>query len=110
MAFTALFLLEVVIAFSFAVTSIFMFLPPKNITVHKIFFALAIMLSILVTVIDATSLPGDYISSIAMAWLGLLPSALAVVIAVAKGRPNAFAKLLVMLSSLYGAAGYLFIF
>lgn len=109
MALGALFILEVVILFSFIITSIFMFVPKNNHTVQKIFFSLAIMLSILVTVIDATSLPSNFIPQIIMAWLGLVPSAIAIIIAVAKGRPNAAAKLLVMLSSVYGALCYLFI-
>lgn len=110
MALGALFILEVVILFSFIITSLFMFVPKKNIAMHKIFFSLAIMLSILVTVIDATSLPANYVPQTVMAWLGLVPSALAIIITVAKGRPNTFAKLLVMLSSIYGALGYLFLF
>lgn len=110
MALGVLFILEVVILFSFIITSLFMFVPKKNITVHKIFFSLAIMLSILVTVIDATSLPANYVPQTVMAWLGLVPSALAIIITVAKGKPNVFAKLLVMLSSIYGALGYLILF
>lgn len=110
MALGALFILEVVILFSFIVTSLFMFVPKKNITVHKIFFSLAVMLSVLVTVIDATSLPVNYTLQIVLAWLGLVPSAIAVIITVAKGQPHIPAKLLVMLSSIYGAVGYLFVF
>lgn len=106
----ALFILEIVILFSFVVTSIFMFVPKKNETVHKIFFALAIMLGVLVTAIDATSLPSNYVTQIVMAWFGLIPSAIAIVISVAKGKPNTAAKVLVMLTSVYGAAGYLFFF
>jgi hypothetical protein len=110
MALGALFLLEVVILCSFIVTGIFMFLPKKNDTVHKIFFALAIMLGVLVTVIDATSLPSNYILQTVMAWLGLIPSAVGIIIAVANGKPNTLAKLLVMLTSVYGALGYLVLF
>lgn len=109
-AFGALFILEVIIVFSFVVTSIFMFVPKNNESVHKIFFALAIMLGILVTIIDATALPSNFTAQIIMAWLGLVPSAVAVVMTVAKGKPNTLAKLLVMVTSLYGAMGYLFIF
>lgn len=105
-----LFILEVVILFSFMVTGIFMFLPKNNESVHKIFFSLAIALGVLVTVIDATSLPSNFVPQIIMAWLGLIPSAIAVVTAVAKGRPTTLTKLLVMLTSVYGALGYLFIF
>ncbi|MCD7796886.1 MAG: hypothetical protein LUG95_04575 [Clostridiales bacterium] len=109
MALSSLLILEVVIVFSFAVTSIFMFLPKKEKTVHKIFFALAVMLGILVTVIDATSLPSNYVSQIIIAWLGLVPSAIGVIIAVAKGRPTAVSKLLVMITSVLGALGYFFL-
>lgn len=109
-AFGALFILEVIIVFSFVITSIFMFVPKNNESVHKIFFALAIMLGILVTIIDATALPSNFTAQIIMAWLGLVPSAVAVVMTVAKGKPNTLAKLLVMVTSLYGAMGYLFIF
>ena len=110
MALGPLFILEVVILFSFIVTGIFMFVPKKDETVHKIFFALAIMLGVLVTIIDATSLPSDFVMQIIMAWLGLVPSAVAVVIAVAKGKPNVLAKLLVLLTTVYGALGYLILF
>lgn len=37
MALSAMFILEVVIVFSFVVTSLFMFIPKKNEAVHKIF-------------------------------------------------------------------------
>lgn len=110
MALSALFLLEVVILFSFIITSVFMFVPKENETVHKIFFSLAVMLGMLVTIIDATSLPSNYVLQIIMAWLGLIPSAIAIIIAAAKGRPNTAAKILVMLTSIYGAAGYLLLF
>ncbi len=109
MALSVMLILEVVIVFSFVVTSLFMFVPKKNETVHKIFFSLAVMLGILVTVIDATSLPANYTNHIIIAWVGLVPSALAVIIAVAKGRPNVIAKLLVMLTSVLGALGYFFL-
>lgn len=109
-AFGALFILEVIIVFSFVVTSIFMFVPKNNEGVHKIFFALAIMLGVLVTIIDATALPSNFTAQIIMAWLGLVPSAIAVVMSVAKGKPNTLAKLLIMATSIYGALGYLVIF
>ncbi|MDE5984432.1 MAG: hypothetical protein K2H13_04175 [Eubacterium sp.] len=109
-AFGALFILEVVIVFSFVVTSTFMFVPKNNDSVHKIFFSLAIMLGVLVTIIDATALPSNFTIQIIMAWLGLVPSAIAVVMTVAKGKPNTIAKLLVMATSVYGALGYLVIF
>ncbi|MGN0522192.1 MAG: hypothetical protein ACI4IQ_06100 [Eubacterium sp.] len=107
--FGALFILEVVILFSFVVTSLFMFLPKKEELVHKIFFSLAIMLGILVTTVDATSLPSTCRPQIIIAWLGLVPSAIAIIAAVAKGRPTAFSKLLVMLTSVWGALGYYFL-
>ncbi len=110
MALGPLFILEVVILFSFIATGIFMFVPKKDETVHKIFFSLAIMLGILVTIIDATSLQAEFVPQIIMAWLGLIPSAVAIVIAVAKGKPTTLSKLLVLLTSVYGAVGYLFIF
>ena len=44
MALSAMFILEVVIVFSFIVTSLFMFIPKKNEAVHKIFFVLSVML------------------------------------------------------------------
>lgn len=106
MALSVMLILEIVIVFSFVITSLFMFIPKKNETVHKIFFALAIMLGILVTVIDATALPSNLVNHIIIAWLGLVPSALAVIITVAKGKPNAFAKLLVMLTTILGEIGY----
>ncbi len=109
-AFGALFILEVVIVFSFIVTGIFMFVPKNNEGVHKIFFSLAIMLGILVTIIDATALPSDFTAQIIMAWLGLVPSAVAVVMSVAKGKPNTAAKLLVMATTIYGALGYYVLF
>ena len=108
MAFTALFILEVVIVFSFVITSLFMFFPKKEEAVGKIFFGLGIMLGVLVTAISATSLPPNYKPQIIMAWMGLLPSAVAVIIAVAKGKPNVPAKLLVMATTVIGVAGYLF--
>lgn len=106
MALSVMLILEIVIVFSFAVTSLFMFVPKKNETVHKIFFALAIMLGILVTVVNATSFPSNLVNHIIIAWLCLIPSALAVIIAVANGKPNVPAKLLAMLTSILGAVGY----
>ena len=108
MALGALFLLDVIIAFSFVVSSLFMFLPKKNETVHKIFFALAVMLSIFITVIDTTSLPTNMKMQTVVAWLGLVPSAIGIIITAAKGKPNTAAKLLVMLTSIFGALGYFF--
>lgn len=105
MAFSTMLILEVVIVFSFIVTGIFMF-ATKDELVHKIFFALAIMLGILVTVVSATSLPAEMIPHIIMSWLGLVPSAIGILIAVASGKPNVFAKLCVMATTVYGVIGY----
>lgn len=109
MALGALFILEIVIVFSFIITSIFMFLPKKEEAVHKIFFALSIMLGILVTAINATSLPSNYTTHIIIAWMGLIPAAIGVIITVAKGRPTVPSKILAMLTSIVGAVEYLFL-
>lgn len=109
MAFTVLFLLEVIALFSFIVTSLFMFIPKNNEAVHKIFFALAIMLGIFVTIIDATALPSNYTTQIIIAWMGLIPAGIGVILAVAKGKPSVASKLLVMLTSVLAALGYFFL-
>lgn len=109
MALGALFILEIVILFSFIITSLFMFLPKKEESVHKIFFALSVMLGVLVTAINATSLPSNYTTQIVIAWMGLLPSAIGIIIAVAKGKPTAPSKILTMLTTIIGAVGYLFL-
>ncbi len=102
------FLLEVMILASFIAVAVFMFLPPKNETVHKIFVALGVMLGVFVTVIDATSLPPTLKPQIIAAWFGLVPAALGVIISVSKGKPNALAKILVLFTSVFGAIGYFF--
>lgn len=104
-AFSTMLILEVVIVFSFIVTSLFMFIT-KDELVHKIFFALAVMLGILVTVLSATSLPPTMVPQIVMAWLGLMPSAIGILISVSKGKPNVISKLFVMATTIYGVAGY----
>lgn len=109
MALSSLFILEVVILFSFIITSCFMFFPRKEETVHKIFFALSVMLGVLVTIVSATSLPSNYTQQIVLAWLCLVPAAIGVIISVAKGKPNAAAKLLSMLTCVLGALGYFFL-
>ena len=109
MALGALFILEIVILFSFIITSIFMFIPKREKAVHKIFFALSIMLGVLVTVINATSLPSNYTTQIIIAWMGLIPAAIGVIIAVAKGKPTVPSKILAMLTTIIGAVGYLFL-
>ncbi|MGN1421353.1 MAG: hypothetical protein ACI4XC_07570 [Eubacterium sp.] len=109
MALGALFILEIVILFSFIITSIFMFVPKKEEAVHKIFFALSVMLGVLVTVINATSLPSNYTTQIIIAWMGLIPAAIGVIIAVAKGKPTVPSKILAILTTIIGAFGYLFL-
>lgn len=106
MAFGLLAILYTIIAFSFVVTSIFMFVPKNNPTVNKIFFALAVALAFFVTVISATSLPTNFRVQIAAAWAGLIFAAIGVIIRVAKGKTSMPANLLVMLSTAYGIAGY----
>lgn len=106
MALSIMFILEVVIVFSFFVTSLFMFVPKNDDAVHKIFFGLAICLGLLITFISATALPSNYKPQIIIAWLGLVPAGVGVIISVAKGKPNTAAKLLVMLTSIYGIVGY----
>lgn len=109
MAFSALFILEVIILFSFIITSFFMFFPKKEETMHKVFFALSVMLGILITFISATSLPSNFTVQIIMTWLGLIPAAIGIIISVAKGKPNVAAKILSMLTSVIGAVCYLFL-
>ena len=108
MALSPLFILYVVIAFSFVITSVFMFRPKGNETVHIIFFWLACALSLLVTFINATALPADaeYVNQIIIAWCGLLFTAVGIIVRMAVGRTSAVANVLVMVSTVYGAAGY----
>ena len=104
MALSAMFILEVVIVFSFIVTSLFMFIPKKNEAVHKIFFALSVMLGILVT-----SLPSNMQMQTVACWLCLVPAAIGIIISVAKGRPNVLAKLCSMLTIILSVLGYYFL-
>lgn len=104
----ALFFLEVIILFSFIVSSLFMFIPKKNESIHKVFFAMAVMLADFVTIIDATSLPSNMQPQSIIAWCALVPAGIGVIITAAKGKPNTAAKLLVMATSVLGAAGYYF--
>ena len=108
MDLSAMFILEVVIVFSFIITSLFMFIPKKNEVVHKIFFALSIMLGILVTFISATSLPANMKLQTVACWMCLVPGAIAIIISVAKSKPNAFAKICSMLTTILGVLGYFF--
>lgn len=108
MALSPLFILYIVIAFSFVVTSIFMFAPKDDERVHIIFFWLACALSFLVTFISATSLPAtsDFTDRIIIAWCGLLFTAVGIIIRMAKGKTSALANIFVMISTVYGCAGY----
>jgi hypothetical protein len=106
MALSAMLILEIVIIFSFIITSIFMFKPNGNEAVHKIFFWLAVALSVLVTFIDATALPENYRAQVIIAWCGLIFSALGIIIRTIAGKTNAVANVLVMVCTLYGIAGY----
>ena len=107
MALSAMFILEVVIVFSFVVTSLFMFIPKKNEAVHKIFFVLSVMLGILVTFISATSLPSNMQMQTVACWLCL--AAIGIIISVAKGKPNVLAKLCSMLTIILSVLGYYFL-
>jgi len=106
MALSPLFILYVVIVFSFIVTSVFMFKPKGDERVHLIFFWLAVALSVLVTFINATALPIDFTNKIIAAWCGLLFSAVGIIIRMITGRTSAVANVLVMVSTVYGVAGY----
>lgn len=101
-----MFILYVVIVFSFVVTSFFMFRPKGDERVHIIFFWLAVALSFLVTFINATALPSERLDQILIAWCGLIFSAVGVIIRMATGKTNAIANVLVMLATIYGSAGY----
>lgn len=107
--FTPMLTLEIMIVFSFIITSIFMFKPKGNETVHIIFFWLAIALNVLVTFISATSVPNGYIKEVVIAWCGLIISAIGIVIRIAKGKTSAIANMFVMLSTIYGICGYFFL-
>ena len=107
MALQPLFILYVVIVFSFIVTSVFMFKPKGDERLHLIFFWLAVALSMLVTFINATSLAPEMTVKIIAAWCGLLFSAVGIIVRMVAGKTNAVANVLVMVSTLYGVAGYL---
>lgn len=106
MALSPLFVLYIVIAFSFIVTSVFMFVPKADERVHIIFFWLGVALNVLVTFINATALPADMTDQVIVAWCGLLFTAVGVIIRMAKGKTSAIANVLIMVSTIYGAAGY----
>lgn len=106
MVLQPLFVLYVVIVFSFIVTSVFMFRPKGDERVHIIFFWLAVALSVLVTFINATALAPDMRNKIIAAWAGLLFSAVGIIIRMITGKTNTIANALVMVCTLYGVAGY----
>lgn len=106
MAFSPLFILYVVIVFSFIVTSIFMFKPKGDERVHIIFFWLAVALSVLVTFINATNLPAELTTQCVAAWCGILFTAVGIIVRMITGRTSAVANVLVMISTIYGCAGY----
>ncbi|MCH5316035.1 MAG: hypothetical protein J1E81_08980 [Eubacterium sp.] len=101
-----LFFLEVMILFSFIVSSLFMFVPKNNESIHKVFFALSVMLAVFITIIDATSLPSNMGQKNIMAWCALVPAGIGVIITCAKGKPNTVSKLFVMTTSVLSALGY----
>ena len=106
LALSPMLILEITIVFSFIITSIFMFKPKGNETVHIIFFWLAVALNVLVTFINATSLPENYMREVIIAGCGLIISAVGIVIRIAKGKTSVVANILVMLSTVYGVLGY----
>lgn len=106
LALSPMLLLGIVIAFSFVITSIFMFKPKDNETVHIIFFWLAVALNVLVTFISATSLPDGYMREAIIAWCGLIISAVGIVIRIGKGKTSIIANIFVMMSTVYGVLGY----
>ena len=83
-----------------------MFKPKGNETVHIIFFWLGVALSLLVTFINATALSPDMTNKIIAAWAGLLFSAVGIIVRMIKGKTSSVANVLVMVSTVYGVAGY----
>lgn len=106
LALSPMLILEIVIVFSFIITSIFMFKPKGNETVHIIFFWLAIALNVLVTFISATSLPEGFGREVLITWCGLIISAIGIVIRIAKGKTSPTANLFVMMATIYGVLSY----
>lgn len=109
LALSPMLILEIMIVFSFIITSIFMFKPKDNETVHIIFFWLGIALSFLVTFISATSKPEGFIKEVILAWCGLIVAAIGLVIRIAKGKTSIVANMFVMASTIYGVLGYFFL-
>ena len=86
MAIQPLLILYGVIAFSFIITSIFMFKPKSDETVHIIFFWLAVALASLATFINATAIPaGESVKTI-VAWCGLLLAAVGIIVRMIAGK------------------------
>ena len=83
-----------------------MFKPKDDERVHIIFFWLGVALSVLVTFINATALSPEMTNKIIAAWAGLLFSAVGIIIRMITGKTNAIANVLVMISTIYGVAGY----
>ena len=111
LVFQPLFILYVVIVFSFIVTSVFMFKPKGDERLHLIFFWLAVALSVLVTIINATSHDAAAVDDnmkirIVAAWAGLLFTGVGIIIRMAAGKTNTIANVLIMVATLYGVAGY----
>ncbi len=106
LALSPMLILEIIIVFSFIITSVFMFKPKDNDGVHKIFFWLGVLLNILVTFINATSYPEGMITQVVVAWAGLIFTGLGIVIHIWAGKKNAVANVLVMFSTIYGCASY----
>lgn len=108
MALSPLFILYIVIVFSFCVDAVLMFRPQGDERVHIIFFWLACALSLLVTFISATSLPATraYAEKILLAWCALVFTALGILIRMIRGKTSAVANVLVLLATVYAAATY----
>lgn len=83
-----------------------MFVPKGDERVHIIFFWLAVALAALVTFINATSLPGERFDQSIIAWCGIIFAAVGVILRMITGKTNSVANVLVMLSTVYGCAGY----
>lgn len=102
MALYIMSILCVVVLVCFVATSIFMFKPNGNKTVHNISYWLAIVLGVAVTVINATALPSNMTLNMVLAWLGLLFAVASIIIKFVKGNSNNLAKILAMICTVYG--------
>lgn len=83
-----------------------MFKPKGDERVHIIFLWLGVALAFLVTFINATSLPAENIGPVLIAWCGIIPAALGIIIRMITGKTNSIANILIMLSTVYGAVSY----